>query len=87
MTGNIVARVKPGNPNELFLENTILAITARGTRRMAARRTAPGTSASNLNSGQSMQLTDAANRQLTIQLSSTSQGQNQDTGKQFPACQ
>ena len=85
VTGNIVARVKPGNPNELFLENSILAITAVA----GASRTSYGTwhFGGNLSSGQSIQLTDEANRQLTIQLSSTSQGQNQDTGKQFPACQ
>ena len=85
VTGNIIARVKPGNPNELFLENTILAITAvAGASRQSYGAWHFG---SNLNSGQSIQLTDEANRQLTIQLSSTSQGQNQDTGKQFPACQ
>ena len=28
VTGNIIARVKPGNPNELFLENTVLAVRA-----------------------------------------------------------
>jgi hypothetical protein len=85
VTGNVVARVKPGNPNELFLENSILNITAVA----GASRTSYGTwhFGGNLSSGQSIQLTDEANRQLTIQLSSTSQGQNQDTGKQFPACQ
>jgi hypothetical protein len=85
VTGNIVARVKPGNPNELFLENSILAITGVA----GASRTSYGTwhFGGNLSSGQSIQLTDEANRQVTIQLSSTSQGQNQDTGKQFPACQ
>jgi hypothetical protein len=85
VTGNIVARVKPGNANELFLENSILAITGVA----GASRTSYGTwhFGGNLSSGQSIQLTDEANRQVTIQLSSTSQGQNQDTGKQFPACQ
>jgi hypothetical protein len=85
VTGNIIARVKPSNPNELFLENTILAITAvAGASRQSYGAWHFG---GNLSSGQSIQLTDEANRQLTIQLSSTSQGQNQDTGKQFPACQ
>ena len=80
----MIARVKPGNPNELFLENTILAITGvAGASRQSYGAWHFG---SNLSSGQSIQLTDEANRQLTIQLSSTSQGTNQDTGKQFPAC-
>ena len=85
ITGNIIARVKPGNPNELFLENTILAITGvAGASRQSYGAWHFG---SNLSSGQSIQLTDAANRTLTIQLSTTTAGQNSDTGKQFPACQ
>jgi hypothetical protein len=85
VTGNVVVRVKPGNPNELFIENSVLAITSvQGASRQSYGAWHFG---SNLSSGQSIQLTDAANRTLTVQLSSTSQGQNQDTGKQFPACQ
>ncbi|MES1206029.1 MAG: hypothetical protein ABUS79_08835 [Pseudomonadota bacterium] len=85
VTGNIVARVKQGNPNELFLENTILAITGV----QGASRTSYGAwhFNANLTPGQSIQLTDVAGRMLTIQLQSTTQNQNQDTGRQFPPCQ
>ena len=85
VTGNVVVRLKPGNPNELFVENSILAITGV----QGASRTSYGAwhFGSNLASGQSLQLTDALGRTLTIQLSSTTAGANQDTGTQFPACQ
>jgi hypothetical protein len=80
-----VVRVKPGNPNELFIENSVLAITSvQGASRQSYGAWHFG---GNLSSGQSIQLTDAAGRTLTVQLSNTNAGQNQDTGKQFPACQ
>jgi hypothetical protein len=85
VTGNIIVRVKPGNPNELFIENTILAITGvQGASRQSYGAWHFG---GNLSSGQQIQLTDEANRNLTVQLPNTNAGQNQDTGKQFPACQ
>jgi hypothetical protein len=85
VTGNVIVRLKTGNPNELFVENSILSIASV----QGASRTSYGTwhFGSNLAVGQSIQLTDAVGRTLTIQLSSTSQNVNQDTGKQFPACQ
>src|SRR6185312_13018941 len=85
VTGNVVVRIKPGNANELFVENTILAITSV----QGASKTSYGTwrFGGNLSSGQSIQLTDAANRTLTVNLKDTNQGENQDTGKQFPKCQ
>ena len=85
VSGNIRVRVKPGNPNELFIENSILAVTGvQGASRQSYGAWHFG---SNLSSGQSIQLTDAANRTLTVQLSNTNAGTNQDTGKQFPPCQ
>jgi expansin len=84
VTGNLVARVKPSNPNELFIENTILNITAvEGASRQSY---GPWHFNSNLSEGQQIKLTDQANRTVTITLTSTTQGQNQDTGVQFPAC-
>jgi hypothetical protein len=85
ITGNVIVRVKPGNPNELFVENTILNVTGVD----GASKTSYGTwhFGSNLSSGQTINLTDSANRTLAVQLKDTNQGENQDTGKQFPACQ
>jgi expansin (peptidoglycan-binding protein) len=85
VTGNVIVRVKPGNPNELFIENTILNVTAVD----GASKTSYGTwhFGGNLSSGQTINLTDGANRTLSVQLKDTNQGENQDTGKQFPACQ
>jgi hypothetical protein len=85
VTGNVIVRVKPGNPNELFVENTVLNVTAVD----GASKTSYGTwhFGGNLSSGQTINLTDGANRTLAVQLKDTNQGENQDTGKQFPACQ
>jgi hypothetical protein len=84
VTGNLVARVKPSNPNELFIENTILNITAvEGATRQSYGAWHFN---SNLSEGQQLKLTDQANRTVTITLTSTAQGQNQDTGVQFPGC-
>jgi hypothetical protein len=84
VSGNIKVRVKPGNPNELFIENTILAITGvQGASRQSYGAWHFG---SNLSEGMQLQLTDQANRTVTITLTSTAQGQNQDTGVQFPGC-
>jgi hypothetical protein len=85
ITGNVIVRVKPGNPNELFVENTVLNVTGVN----GASKTSYGTwhFGGNLSSGQSIDLTDSANRTLSVQLKDTNQGENQDTGKQFPACQ
>jgi hypothetical protein len=85
VTGNLVARVKPGNPNELFIENTILNITAvAGATRQSY---GPWHFNSNLSVGQQLQLTDQANRTVTIEIKNTTAGQNWDTGVQFPQCQ
>jgi len=84
VTGNVVIRLKTGNPNELFVENSILAVTGV----QGASRTSYGTwhFGANLAVGQSVTLTDAAGRTLTVQVASTTQNMNQDTGRQFPAC-
>jgi len=84
ITGNVIIRVKPGNPNELFVENAILAIIAV----QGATRTSYGAwhFESNLSAGQTLHLTDAAGRPLTVVLANTTQSLNQDTGVQFPPC-
>ena len=37
--------------------------------------------------GATINMTDKAGRMISVTVGSTSMGQNQDTGKQFPACQ
>ncbi|MEP6651941.1 MAG: RlpA-like double-psi beta-barrel domain-containing protein [Myxococcales bacterium] len=89
VTGNVVLQIKKGNDNEVFIQNSILAIksVARGGE-MAVHQ--PNYSAwhfgAKLNVGDTLHLTDAADRPLDVQVTSTAMHENQDTGKQFPAC-
>jgi hypothetical protein len=85
--GNVIVRVKQSN--ELYVEGTILAITSVSGPGGSASRTSYGSwhFNSNISSGAQLTLTDAANRMLTVTLSSSAVDQNQDTGKQFPTCQ
>ncbi len=88
ITGNVIVRVKPGNPNELFLEN-VDPRDHRGRRRRASR-TSYGAwhFSSNLSCGAALTLTDAAESHAHRPALEHQPGdQNQDTGKQFPACQ
>jgi hypothetical protein len=87
VTGNVVVRVK--QVNELYIENVILALKSVSGPGGNASRTSYGSwhFNSNITGGAQLMLTDAANRTLAVTVSSTSVDQNQDTGKQFPACQ
>jgi hypothetical protein len=89
VTGNVAVRIKPGNQNEAFIENTILAIQSVSGPGGNASHTSYGAwhFNANLGSGSQLTLTDAANRTLQVTLTGATMGQNQDTGKQFPACQ
>ncbi len=88
-TGNLKVRVKTGNPNEVFIENTILAIKSVTVNGQQATHSFYGTWQLSVSSaaGQTLTLTDAANRTLQIQVGSAGPNINQDTGRQFPPCQ
>jgi hypothetical protein len=87
--GNVKVRVKTQNPNEVFIENTILAIKsvtvngAQATRSFYGTWQLPVTAAA----GQTLTLTDAGGRSITITVTGAGANVNQDTGKQFPSCQ
>lgn len=87
--GNVVVRIKPGNQNEAYIENTILALKSVSGPGGNASRQSYGAwhFNGNLGSGSQLTLTDAADRMIQVTLNSGSMDQNQDTGKQFPACQ
>lgn len=89
VTGNVVVRIKPGNQNEAYIENTILALKSVSGPGGNASRQSYGAwhFNANLGSGSQLTLTDAADRMIQVTLNSGSMDQNQDTGKQFPACQ
>jgi hypothetical protein len=85
--GNVVVRLKPGNNNEMYIENMILPIEAVTCGGQTGSRTSYGAWHFGGNiPGASCDLTDIAGRKITVTAGST-QGQNVDTGTQFPKCQ
>jgi len=88
VTGNVIVRVKSGNPNEIFIENGITSIASVSMNGTQANRQSYGAwhFNNNIPAGATLNLTDIAGRMLTVQVNSTAQNQNQDTGKQFPKC-
>jgi hypothetical protein len=85
---NVVVRVKSGNPNEIFIENEIAPIASVTLNGTQAVRQSYGAwhFAANIPAGATLTLTDNVGRVITVPVNSTTQNQNQDTGKQFPTC-
>ena len=85
--GNVVVRLKNGNNNEMYNENEILPIQSVTCAGQTGSRTSYGAWHFGADiPGASCDLTDIAGRKLTV-TAGTSQGQNVDTGTQFPKCQ
>lgn len=87
INGNVVVRLKNGNNNEIYIENEILPIQSVTCAGQTGSRTSYGAwhFSSNI-PGASCDVTDIAGRMISVTAGS-SQGQNVDTGKQFPKCQ
>lgn len=84
--GNVVVRLKNGNNNEIYIENMILPIQSVNCAGQTASRTSYGAWHFNSNvPGASCEVTDIAGRTIPVTVGST-QGQNVDSGKQFPKC-
>jgi len=87
VTGNVITRIKSGNANQVFIENSILAITGVSMNGQAGQHLSYGPWQVNGNvAGQTLTLTDKAGRTLQVQANGSAD-QSNDTGKQFPACQ
>jgi len=87
INGNVVVRLKNGNSNEMYIENMILPIQSVTCAGQTGSRTSYGAWHFGANiPGASCDVTDVAGRTITVTAGS-SQGQNVDTGKQFPKCQ
>jgi hypothetical protein len=86
INGNVVVRLKQGNNNEFYVENEILPIASVNCGGQTGSRQSYGAwhFQNNVN-GQSCSVTDIANRTINITVGN-SQGQNVDTGVQFPKC-
>jgi hypothetical protein len=84
--GNVKVRLKSGNSNEIFIENVILAITGVTCDGQTASRTSYGAWHFNSNvPGASCEVTDLAGRKINVTVGN-SQGQDVDSGAQFPKC-
>ncbi len=86
MPGTIVVRIKPGNPDQVFIENVVLPLQSVSMNGQQASHLfygawqLPGNAA-----GAMLTLTDISGRSVMVQVSG-GDGQNQNTGKQFPTC-
>jgi expansin (peptidoglycan-binding protein) len=88
VSGNVKVRVKPGNANELFIENTVTAVRSVTMNGQAGSRQSYGAWhwGANIPGGASLSITDIAGRTINVTLPGTGMGTNQDVGQQFPRC-
>jgi len=88
ISGNAVFRVKSGNSNEFYIENTIMNIKSVTRSGTAASRQFYGAwhFSVNLAVGHVLVITDYAGRSLTYTISDVTQDKNQDMKMQFPTC-
>ena len=86
VTGNVKVRFKSGNNNEFFVENVITPIASVTVNGTGATRQSYGAwhVGSAISTPATLNLTDMANRSLSVTLNSGTS--NQDTGRQFPGC-
>ncbi|HEX3776715.1 MAG TPA: hypothetical protein VHV51_19720, partial [Polyangiaceae bacterium] len=86
VTGDVKVRVKSGNPNQVYIENERLPIQSVTQNGGQATRLSYGAWQLPSNAaGSTLVLTDASGRQISVVASSSTT--DQDSGKQFPACQ
>ena len=89
VTGNIVVRIKVGNPNQIYVENTILPIKSISVGGAQATHLSYGAwQISRVAVGASLSITDYSDRTINYTVpGSLAADQDQNTGVQFPACQ
>lgn len=86
VTGNVVVRVKPGNFDQIYIENTILPIKSVSMDGLEGKHLYYGTwQLPGIVLEKTITLTDAADRTITV-VPKAEMGINYDTGTQFPKC-
>jgi len=87
VSGNVKVRFKSGNNNEFFVENVITPIASVTVNGTGASRQSYGAwhVGSAISTPATLNLTDMAGRMISVTLNSGTS--NQDSGRQFPACQ
>lgn len=91
VTGNVFARVKQGNQNELFIENLVVPVKGVSVNGQASNllQTYNGWNfgSTNIPAGANIAITDINNQVINFSLANAAQNFDNDTGKKFPACQ
>lgn len=86
VTGNVIVRVKPGNFDQIYIENTILPIKSVSMDGVEGKHLYYGTwQLPGIVIEKTLTLTDSAGRTLTV-VPKADMGMNYDTGMQFPKC-
>jgi hypothetical protein len=88
VTGNVKVRVKPGNANQVYIENVVLPVKSVTLGGSAGTRQSYGAwSFSGNVAGATLVVTDYNDRSITVNVpGSASADEDVDTGKQFPSC-
>src|SRR4029077_411333 len=87
VTGNVITRIKSGNANQIYIENSILAITGVSMNGSAGTHLSYGAWQVNGNvAGQTLVLTNRAILTLSVVIVGSADVPF-DTGRQFPRCQ
>ena len=91
VTGNVFARVKPGNQNELFIENLVVPVKSVSVNGQVSNllQTYNGWNFGNTNlaTGNTISITDINNQVISFPLGNMMQNFDNDSGKKFPTCQ
>jgi len=91
VTGDVFARIKQGNQNEVFFENLVVPIkgvTVNGqASNLLQTYNAWNFGSTNIPAGASFVVTDINNSVINFNLANASQNFDNDTGKKFPTCQ
>lgn len=89
VSGGVVVRGKPGNANQVYVENVVLPIQAVSVNGQAALHLSYGAWALPVNAtvGLTLALTDSSGRVTNVKIADTNPGDNTSTGTQEPLCQ
>ncbi len=91
VTGDVFARIKQDNPNEIFIENVVVpvkGVTVNGqASNLLQTYNAWNFGSTNILTGANIAVTDINNSVINFTLANMTQNFDNDTGKKFPTCQ
>jgi len=89
VSGGVVVRGKPGNANQVYIENVVLPIQSVSVNGQAAQHLSYGAWALPVNAtvGLTLTLTDSSGRVTNVKIADTNPSDNTSSGTQEPLCQ